>query len=144
MPVNWDINAIIKDTRDKANTANTAVANWVKSEALRLIDLKPKHGRLYVGAPFRIGRPPHKASAPGEAPAVDTGSLRRSIRVETASSEYLESQVIAGGQGVDYAYNLEYGVPTGPFPLEARPFMRPATMAGEKKAQEIFNKEFGI
>ena len=52
----------------------------------------PKHGRLYVR-----GRKSHRASAPGEPPAVDTGKLKNAIFTEmvtplrarvTANTEY--------------------------------------------------------
>lgn len=68
----------------------------------------PKHGREYRRR-TRI----HRASAPGEAPAIDTGNLVNSIKTTFPNSV---TGVI--GIGAEYAYYLE-------FPLN-RPFVRPA------------------
>lgn len=56
-----------------------------------------KHGRVY-----RRGKRTHRASAPGEAPAVDTGKLKNSI--ETKMVTPLRAQVIASAK---YAIILE-------------------------------------
>jgi hypothetical protein len=73
---------------------------------------KPKSGRTY-------GR--HRASAPGEAPAVDTSNLINSFGAEQ----------IEGGNAVAYntaetAPHLEYGAHTNGHNMAARPFMTPA------------------
>lgn len=65
----------------------------VAREAKRSMS-EPKHGRLY-----RRGNRSHRASAPGEAPAIDTGNLINSIgsgpmgktsAIVWASAEYAE------------------------------------------------------
>jgi HK97 gp10 family phage protein len=63
---------------------------------------------------------PNGPSAPGEAPAVDTGRLRASIshRVETDSGE----SAAYVGTNVEYAPWLEFGTSR----MRARPFMVPA------------------
>lgn len=79
----------------------------------RSITSEPKHGILYD----RPGGKPHRASAPGEPPASDTGTLVNSIQVRHVTD--LESWVIVGAE---YAYGLEFGrVRVAP-----RPFVRPA------------------
>ena len=67
----------------------------------------------------RYGR--HQASAPGETPAVDTGTLVNSIStwVDSQSDERI---VMGVGTGILYAKFLEFGTRH----MEARPFMRPA------------------
>ncbi len=67
----------------------------------------------------------HKASAPGEPPAVDTGTLRRSwqtgftgARPKTVGTR----RVIRAGSSVKYARRLEYGGGA----LAARPYVAPA------------------
>ncbi len=72
----------------------------------------------------------HTASAPGAAPAPDTGQLRRSIAVAEMGDE------VRVGTGLRYGLALEYGVNvsgsrTGPHPgrnfvLQPRPHARPA------------------
>lgn len=57
----------------------------------------PKHGVLY-----KRGKKSHRASAPGEAPAVDTGKLKNSIKTKTVTP--LHAQVIASAA---YARILE-------------------------------------
>lgn len=59
----------------------------------------------------------HTASAPGEAPAVDTGRLRQSIVANKLDPGHWQV-----GTNVEYALHLEYGTRK----MSARPFMRPA------------------
>jgi HK97 gp10 family phage protein len=74
-----------------------------------------KHGNLY-----RITRHgqtvTHRASAPGEAPAIDTGALRNSVRAQRKAD--LEWWVTTN----EYAAYLEYGTRR----MAPRPFLRPA------------------
>jgi HK97 gp10 family phage protein len=62
----------------------------------------------------------HKASAPGETPAVDTGVLVNSIETQLASSSATDAWAEVG-TGVEYAEFLEFGTSK----MAARPFMRP-------------------
>ena len=89
----------------------------------RSITSEPKHGRLYI----RPGRKPHRASAPGEPPASDTGTLVNSIQVRHVRD--LESWVIVGAE---YAHELEFGRAR----VAARPFVRPAA----RKIREPFER----
>ena len=73
-----------------------------------------KHGIVYYRGP---NRRPHRASAPGETPARDSGDLVNSIRVLTPAPE--TAQVVIG---VEYAGYLEYGTRH----MEPRPFVVPA------------------
>lgn len=77
-----------------------------------------KHGRQY-------GK--HVASAPGEAPATDTGLLVNSISYEMVSDT--EARV---GAAAEYAVILEFGSSH----MAARPFMGPAF----EDAKEPFEK----
>jgi HK97 gp10 family phage protein len=68
-------------------------------EADRLINTGPKTGWLYR----RKGRAPHQASAPGEAPANDTGELAKSL-------DYNVQRVrLEVGESARYAIFLEDG-----------------------------------
>lgn len=60
----------------------------------------------------------HIASAPGEAPAIDTGLLRASIQAKRIT--YAQTWVV--NAGTDYAEGLEFGTPR----IAPRPFMLPA------------------
>jgi hypothetical protein len=136
MTVDWDIQGLINRTEDRAARGNRAIAEWVRGEAVRLIELKPKHGTLYSGAPYRINLPDHKASAPGEAPADDTGALKNSGAVQREDG--IDYSVTFGDTVAYYARDLEYGDGEK---LAARPFLRPATVAGKKKATELMQQE---
>lgn len=59
----------------------------------------------------------HTASAPGQPPAVDTGRLRQSIRVQKVGPGHYRV-----GTDVQYAIFLEFGTRR----IAARPFLRPS------------------
>lgn len=73
----------------------------------------PKTGRMYItGVSVReratslvVTRSYHQASAPGQAPAVDTGALLNSITTEAVQGA-LEATV---STSIEYAPHLEYG-----------------------------------
>lgn len=71
----------------------------------------PKSGNVYI----RRGRS-HQASAPGEAPAVDTGFLINSIQTDARETEATITI------GAEYAEGLEFGTDD----IAARPFVQPA------------------
>ncbi len=100
-------------------TVETAYA--IQGDAVRSIQRGPKTGREY-----QRKKSSHKASAPGEAPASDTGNLARNIRVKVDRNRG-EVQVEAN---TPYAAALEFGSrgnpKTGKPPMEPRPFMGPA------------------
>lgn len=80
-----------------------------------------KSGRIYGT---------HQASAPGEMPAVDTGTLVGSIAVD-AQRGRLWAEVSAGAE---YAAHLEYGTVN----MAARPFMVPAVEAERQNFERQF------
>ena len=90
-----------------------------------------KGGRTFAIQDDELGRPAdHRASAPGDPPAVDRGELRNSIDMESRG----EAEVRIGS-GDFVALALEFGVNTegsrvGPHPggivIEPRPHGRPA------------------
>lgn len=73
---------------------------------------------------------PHVRSAPGEAPAVETGRLKTSLHVSVSSSGRAEADVVAP---VEYAAALEYGTRH----MAPRPFLAPALDA---KREMIFER----
>lgn len=98
--IHKDVGGLIKD-----------IAFSIEAEMKRLMTL-PKHGREY-----RRGSRTHTASAPGEAPAVDTGFLINSIRTHIKSDTEAVIEIPA-----EYAEGLEFGTSR----IAERPFVRPA------------------
>lgn len=122
MTVRLDEAAIIERVRSAAMRGVYKGANLVRNEAISLIQDGPKTGRVY-----RRGDKEHQASAPGEAPASDTGTLVGRIRVDDSKLDELRARVVAS---TAYAAHLEYGTQK----MEPRPFLRPAL---SNKKQEI-------
>ena len=87
-------------------------AHRIRNKAIELILRGSKSGRTY-------GR--HQASAPGEAPASETGRLVQSIQVKHRPGS-MKATVSAG---TGYARKLEFGTSI----MAPRPFMRPAAAA---------------
>ncbi len=117
----------------------TAIANGaaaVQAEAVRSIQDGPKSGILYgpTRAAMHVGmgtasksesKKVHQASAPGEAPAADSGELAGKISVRP-SVDGLSAEVVSAAP---YSADLEFGTDT----IEPRPFMRPALAANADK-----------
>lgn len=77
------------------------------------------------GRSYRRGSVVHVASAPGTAPAVDTGRLRSSITHEIGRDP--RGLVARVGTNVRYAVYLELGTRK----MRPRPFLRPALQAAK-------------
>ena len=103
-------------------------AQLIRGEAIKSIQSGSKTGRTYKRYnPTRT----HRASAPGEAPASDTGNLVSNIMVQE-KGDSIEVQ-----SNAEYSKFLEYGTSK----MEARPFLFPAyEMSREKIVQAIFIK----
>jgi HK97 gp10 family phage protein len=137
--------------------ASLAVANLFVTgmkEAIR----SPKTGRvythefrmIYVGGASRSGfkslravpikpRPPHQASAPGEPPASDTGTLINALGVEATRVNQDSASAGVGISGVaPYWEDLEYGTVL----MEPRPFVRPVYEAGKDEALTAMIKKY--
>lgn len=75
----------------------------------------------------------HTSSAPGEAPATDTGFLVSSITHQVKKSgKNLVGQIVASAP---YAIHLEFGTRE----MQKRPFMQPALQKNKNKIERIFN-----
>lgn len=97
-------------TRKARSAARKAALDTKREITDRMSDAKS--GRIY-----KRGQKIHQASAPGEAPAIDTGTLVNSIQV-----------VDYGRAGAMVYTNTEYAevLELGGRHVLARPFMRPA------------------
>lgn len=94
------------------NDAVVESANAILGDAQLAIQNPPKTGKTY-----KHGKVTHQASAPGEAPATDTGNLVNSgFLWRNGDADYNV------GFAAEYAAPLEFGTPR----MEARPFLRPA------------------
>lgn len=101
--------------------AINATALTINNDIKKAIQSPPKTGRIY-----NRGKIKHQASAPGEAPATDTGTLVSSItyKQETPLTATVSSRL-------DYAYYLEFGTRS----IEPRPSWVPAV----EKNTKLFN-----
>lgn len=109
----------INADREIADAVNGTAQN-IRTSAVKSILRGPKTGATYKKAnPKRT----HKASAPGQAPATDTGRLAGSIRADVSGRK---AEVYTDAK---YAAPLEFGTRD----IEPRPFMVPA-MENERPA----------
>lgn len=120
----------------EAWAAQTATAFDVQRTAVRSIQragtgqvydsiLRTVDGRVVPVAP-RTGTnlsATHRASAPGEAPATDTGALASSVAVDLRRSSF--RPVARVGTGLEYGAYLEFGTQA----MDARPWLWPALKA---------------
>ena len=81
----------------------------------------------------------HRASAPGEAPAIDTGNLVNSINTTLDNSDKKKVFAIVY-TGVEYAPWLEFG--TGR--ISPRPFFRPAVDENLDKIKKIMRETMSV
>lgn len=130
MAVDWNSPAMLARIGGALNRGVAVAIHEVENEAVRLITQEPKTGKVYTTrfATFGSGptrkvvpyglRPPHQASAPGEAPASDTGRLVNSRDVALIPADYRATLTFR----TNYAHYLEYGTDR----MEARPYARAA------------------
>ena len=97
----------------------TALA--IAGDAIKSIQRGAKTGKKY-----KRGSKTHTASAPGEAPATDSGNLVARIGVEISPG------VAYVGTDEEYGFYLEFGTMN----LAERPWLRPA----REKNRALFNK----
>jgi len=99
----------------------------IRGEAIKSIQTGAKSGVMYQKY---NPRREHRASAPGEAPASDTGNLVSKIIVKQKTKNIINVE-----SNADYSAFLEYGTSK----MEPRPFMLPAF---EKSKKPIINAVF--
>jgi len=99
----------------------------IRTEAIKSIQTGAKSGVIYQ---MYNPRREHRASAPGQSPASDTGNLVNKIIVKQKNRNTVQVQ-----SNANYSAYLEYGTSK----MEARPFMLPAF---EKSKKPIMNAVF--
>ena len=98
--------------REIAQIVNGTAQN-IRTHAIKSVQRGTKSGTVYEKtSPNRT----HRASAPGEAPATDTGLLANSIKAEIDGKK---AEIVAD---TEYAAWLEFGTQK----MQPRPFMFPA------------------
>ena len=100
----------------------------IRTEAIKSIQTGAKSGVIYQ---MYNPRREHRASAPGQSPASDTGNLVNKIIVKQKSSD-----VVSVESNANYSAFLEYGTSK----MQPRPFMLPAF---EKSKKPILDATFG-
>ncbi len=120
--------AVQESIANQLKIALKASGEKVRGEAIQSILAGNKSGKVY-----KRGNKEHRASAPGESPANDTGRLAGSIISIQNNNEAL---VIAGRGSVKYASMLEFGTEK----MEERPFMNPALEKNRNWIIERLNK----
>ena len=99
-----------------AEDAVKATAINIRADAVKSIQRGTKSGRIYQRAGGSNLSATHQASAPGQAPATDTGALANSIQF---TAKGLAGAVFSR---LDYSFWLEYGT----LGMAPRPFLAPA------------------
>lgn len=111
MPVVWEGRKLEGIVRAAAMRGLIQGALRVKADAIRRIQEPPKSGRTYTRRGIT-----HQASAPGEAPATDTGKLAGSIDI----FPNFAALHVTVNAAATYAAALEYGTRH----IQPRPYMR--------------------
>lgn len=121
MTLEWRGPQVIEAMRQAAFRGVVRGTEAVKTRMVERILQPPKTGRIYTRNTVQ-----HQASAPGESPASDTGTLARNV---TTTYDVAN---ITGYINVSTAYAgaLEFGTPR----VAARPYARPALA---EKVEEI-------
>lgn len=127
MAVDWDASKTISEV-DKAVARGLFIAaEKVRSDAVKSILSGGKSGRLY-----RRRGTVHQASAPGEAPASDTGTLANS-----AEAKLVDINRAVVNFSAQYSSFLEFGTTN----IAPRPYARPALMMNRDFITEAIDKE---
>lgn len=116
----------INADRELANVVRGTAQN-IRTHAIKSIQRGTKSGIVYEKtSPKRT----HKASAPGEAPATDTGRLANSIQAD------IQGKQATVFTNTEYAPWLEFGTQD----MEPRPFMFPAMEQERPKWEARLNR----
>jgi HK97 gp10 family phage protein len=120
--------ALVRKAKRYEQATSAGLSAWallVRNEAVKSVQKGPRSGRVY-----RSGTVTHQASAPGQAPATDTGNLAGSIGWNIEAST-LTADVFASAR---YAVHLELGTRH----IKPRPFLVPALDETADKGLAVF------
>lgn len=116
----------------EVNKALVASGQLLQGEMRRSIARGIKTGDVYQKY---NPRREHRASAPGQAPASDTGRLANSIQMQPDLKRN-RVDVVVDDARVEYAKFLEYGTAT----IQERPFMRPAIKKHRRRIEKAMRE----
>ena len=123
------LKSLEKDLEQPFREVIAGGAQLIRGEAIKSIQTGPKTGRIYEKYnPRRT----HRASAPGQAPASDTGNLVSNIMVERESEN-----IVNVVSKAFYSMFLEFGTSK----ILPRPFMFPASEKAFPKIVEVVTKK---
>jgi len=127
---------IANGLRGKASKIVEATAHNIETGAKESM-AEPKSGRMYGT---------HRASAPGEAPAIDTSQLVNSGLVEKQGDlSAIISFTAEGEDGYPYSIMLEFGGGGPESPTQsARPYLTPAVEAERRNFTEAMKRIFNL
>lgn len=126
-----------KHVREEVKRRGYRASNEISS-ATQLVLTGKRHGRVY-----RQTHKKHIASAPGEAPAVDTGNLRLSFgRMVTAIKDSSRKMTVhsSARSNVKYAGVLEEGRKDGH--IVARPYKEKVLQRALPKVKKIYREPY--
>jgi hypothetical protein len=123
----------VREAENNVMAELIAGANDIRNDIIQSMRNTPKSGKLYSkGYKNKKGKTvTHRASSPGNPPAVDTGDLLRSIIMDARFTEVEVGSIITNPA---YPKFLEYGSPK--HKLEARPWLKPAVDRNEPRIQK--------
>jgi len=127
---NKKLNKKLKDNKVKAYVLRaTQMVEFTAQESIK----KKGTGRIYQKYNPRVE---HRASAPNQPPATDTGFLGQNItmNVKTQPNGSVVGQVISAAP---YSKALEFGTVN----MQPRPFMQPALNKNKSRIVKIFQQE---
>ena len=124
--IKFDPDKLSAEVRKQLMTVVIQATELVREEAVRLVMNSPRSGRFY----HRRGVV-HRASAPGEPWASDTGYAVSSIHT------HYDPVQLRGTVNIDAEYGpyLEFGTQT----MEPRPVLRPALQRMQPQIEQLFN-----
>jgi len=108
---NAELNKYVKSVKSDISDIIKATALSVEADAIKSIQRGTKTGKTY-----KRGDTSHQASAPGEAPATDTGSFVNSIRA------VIDESVAFVGTNDERGMWFEWGTTK----IKPRPWLQPA------------------
>lgn len=124
--------AFREDALERLRRALAASADEVRARARESME-GSKSGRVYR---LPGGGRRHRASAPGEAPAVATGRLRAGVGVRLAAGGLGATVGVHDASLAGIAANLEFGTRA----MAARPWLLPALEAARPAAERRFRE----
>ena len=123
------LNTLGKDMLPEFREVIMGGAQQIRGEAIQSIQTGSKSGIVYQK--YNPKRE-HRASAPGESPASDTGNLVSKIKVQRKNKDSVDVE-----SNASYSKFLEYGTSK----MQPRPFLFPAYKKSQKKIiQAVFNR----